>query len=66
MRCLRLGEMTAIALSVVAGERSDLYFSVPTHVAQRNGVEPGARANVSLLADGIHLMPPATGTGAEG
>jgi molybdate transport system ATP-binding protein len=66
VRCLRLGEATAIALSVVAGERSDLYFSVPTHVAQRNGVEPGARVNVSLLADGIHLMPPATGTGAEG
>jgi molybdate transport system ATP-binding protein len=66
VRCLRLGEATAIALSVVAGERSDLYFSVPTHVAQRNGVEPGARVNVSLLADGIHLMPPATGAGVEG
>ncbi len=57
-RCLRLGEATAIALSVVARERSDVCFSVPTHVAQRNGVEPGAAASVSLLAEGIHLMPP--------
>jgi molybdate transport system ATP-binding protein len=57
VRCLRLGEMTAIALATVAGERTDLHFNVPTHVAQRNGIEPGAAASVSLLAEGIHLMP---------
>ena len=66
VRCLRLGEATAIALSVVAGERSDLHFSVPTHVAQRNGVVPGAAVNVSLLAEGIHLMPPSPLAGADG
>ena len=56
----------AIALSVVAGVRSDLHFSVPTRVAERNGVVPGAAVNVSLLAEGIHLMPPTPATGADG
>jgi hypothetical protein len=34
-----------------------LAFSVPAHVAVRNRVEAGEPANVSLLADAIHLMP---------
>ena len=34
-----------------------LRFSVPTHVAERNRVVPGAAISVSLLADGIHLLP---------
>jgi molybdate transport system ATP-binding protein len=57
IRCVPLGAMTAVALRVVPGARADLFFSVPTHVARRNGVETGAPASVSLLADGIHLMP---------
>jgi molybdate transport system ATP-binding protein len=57
VRCVPMGEMTAIALRVVHGQRSDLFFSVPTHVATRNGVAQGEMARVSLLADGIHLMP---------
>ena len=50
--------MTAVAL---CGRRRrsapTSHFSVPTHVARRNGIEQGATASVSLLADGIHLMP---------
>ncbi len=61
VRCLRMGDMTAIALSTVAGEKTDLHFSVATHVAQRNGIQPGAAASVSLLAEGIHLMPVGSG-----
>jgi len=56
VRCVRMGEMTAVSLRVVAGERTDLVFTLPTHVAARNGVAPGETARVSLLADGIHLM----------
>jgi molybdate transport system ATP-binding protein len=59
VRCLAMGEHTAVALRVVTGERADLHFSVPTHAAHRNGLAPGARARVSLLAEGIHLMPAA-------
>jgi len=56
-RCIALGETTALSLAVAAGERADIHFSVPTHTAHRNGIAIGAHASVSLLADGIHLMP---------
>jgi molybdate transport system ATP-binding protein len=35
-----------------------IHFSVPLHVARRNGIERGVEAAVSLLAEGIHLMGP--------
>jgi len=38
-----------------------LHFSVPLHVARRNAIEPGVEAAVSLLAQGIHLMPGGSG-----
>ena len=34
-----------------------LAFTVPTHVAERNDIAPGAAARVTLLAGSIHLMP---------
>ncbi|MGF1610550.1 MAG: ABC transporter ATP-binding protein [Kiloniellales bacterium] len=37
-----------------------LHFSVPLHVARRNGIAEGVEVAVSLLAEGIHLMPPPT------
>jgi molybdate transport system ATP-binding protein len=57
VRCIVLGDTTSVALRVAAGERADIFFSVPSHVARRNGVALGETARVSLLADGIHLMP---------
>lgn len=36
-----------------------IHFSVPLHVARRNGIQPGVAATVSLLAEGVHLMPQA-------
>ncbi len=56
VRCGELGESTAVALRVISGERADIHFAVPTHVARRNGVVWDGPASVSLLADGIHLM----------
>jgi molybdate transport system ATP-binding protein len=35
-----------------------LSFSVSTHAARRNALAIGAAVSVSLLPDGIHLMPP--------
>ncbi len=55
---LALGETAQVALRPEADPRLPLYFSVPLHVARRNGLAPGAEARVSLLAEGIHLMPP--------
>ena len=39
-----------------------IHFSLPLHVARRNAITEGADATVSLLADGIHLIPPASAT----
>lgn len=53
-----LGESTAVTLRVDGTPDCLLQFSLPTHAARRNGLETGVRATVSLLGDGIHLMPP--------
>jgi molybdate transport system ATP-binding protein len=52
-----VGETTLVTLQT-AGDALPLHFTVPAHVARRNGLAKGAPASVSLLADGIHLMPP--------
>jgi len=54
--CLRLGPFTQIRL-LPEGGGEPLAFSVPTHVAERNEIAPGAMARVTLLASSIHLMP---------
>lgn len=54
--CVRLGPFTQIRL-LPEGGAEPIAFSVPTHVAERNGIAPGAAARVTLLADSIHLMP---------
>ena len=56
--CLALGETTSCALAVDGRAELSLAFSVPSHVAARNRLAVGERATVSLLASGIHLMPP--------
>ena len=53
--CIPLGPYTQIVLQPEGGGLP-LTFSVPTHVAQRNGIIAGAAARVSLLANAIHLM----------
>ncbi len=57
-RCIALGETTALSLRVGAGDRADIFFSMPTHAARRNGLAPGVTASISLVTDGIHLMAP--------
>jgi molybdate transport system ATP-binding protein len=56
--CLALGETTSCALAVDGRAELSLAFSVPSHVAARNRLAVGETATVSLLASGIHLMPP--------
>jgi molybdate transport system ATP-binding protein len=52
-----LGDITHVTLLVDGDEKAPLQFSVPSHVAERNRLGVGEEANVSLLADAIHLMP---------
>jgi molybdate transport system ATP-binding protein len=52
-----LGELASVTLLLDGADALPLSFVVPTHVARRNGVVPGVNVTVSLLAEGIHLMP---------
>ena len=51
-----VGENALLTLRT-AQEPHPLHFSVPAHVARRNGLARGETATVSLLAEGIHVMP---------
>lgn len=62
VQCVVLGEATSVVLKI---DGAALHFSLPTHVALRNRLERGAQATVSLLAEGIHLMPLEDGTPEE-
>jgi molybdate transport system ATP-binding protein len=56
-----IGQTVQLTLRPTHAPGLPIHFSVPLHVAQRNGVEPGVDATVSLLAEGIHIMPRASG-----
>lgn len=57
--CTEMRDMVVCVLRVEGGGAADaLTFSVPSHVARRNGLTAGAATTVSMLAAGIHLMPP--------
>ncbi len=51
-----LGSDTVVTVAISDGAPR-LNFRVATHAARRNGLAPGVDITVSLLADGIHLMP---------
>ena len=52
-----LGELASATVLVDGKNELPLSLVVPTHVARRNGVAAGVTVTVSLLAEGIHLMP---------
>jgi len=58
---LTFGQSASVTLRPDADPTLPIQFSVPLHVARRNGLEPGVQATVSLLASGIHLMPEPAG-----
>ncbi len=53
---VRLGEYSQVDLAITGGAERRLRFTIPTHVANRNGLAPGASASVSLLSEGIHVI----------
>ena len=57
--CVPLGETTSIALDVGAPGGAPLAMNIVTHHARRNNLAVGDSVRVTLLASGIHLMPPA-------
>jgi len=56
-RCVALQENTIVSLNIARCAGAVLSFSIPTRIARRNGLEVGLQIEVSLLVDGIHLMP---------
>jgi len=54
---LPFGQTALLTLRPKHDPNLPIHFSVPLHVARRNGIEPGVAASVSLLAEGIHIMP---------
>ncbi len=53
---LHIAQNTHVAMIPDNDPDKPLRFSVPRHVAQRNGLEMGARVRVSILSEGIHIM----------
>lgn len=56
-KLLDLGESVVVSLQLNENEETFLAFTVSSHSARRNELSVGAEASVSLLAEGIHLMP---------
>jgi len=55
-----IGQMAWVSFRPSHDGTLPLQFSVPLHVARRNGLAPDAAATVSLLTDGIHVIGPRT------
>jgi molybdate transport system ATP-binding protein len=53
-----LGETTSVTLQIGAPAGVPLAMSMVTHHARRNNLAVGDMVKVTLLASGIHLMPP--------
>jgi len=60
------GQTTHITLRPHHDAMLPVHFTVPSHVARRNKIVTGVEATVSLLAEGIHLMPAQADAHAEG
>jgi len=52
-----LGENAAVIMRVDGRADAELQLSIPLHVANRNSLAQGGDIRVSLLREGIHLMP---------
>jgi len=62
---LELGETSFVSLELKDDDAAYLSFNVSSHSARRNKLGVGAEASVSLLAEGIHLMPQGDGKHAR-
>jgi molybdate transport system ATP-binding protein len=65
VQLVRLGNNAALAVAVGGTDRPPLFMSIPLHVAQEHGLAVGAEVTVSLVMEGIHLMPADAGAESE-
>lgn len=57
MEYLPMGENVALSVVVNGADRPPLFLTVPAHTARRNDIAQGVTVGMSLLREGIHLMP---------
>jgi len=57
VECLSLGENIVLSVTINGPDRPPLFLTVPAHTARRNGIAQDVDIGVSLLSEGIHLMP---------
>jgi len=53
-----LGDMSMVSMTPGNNTESRLTFSIASHAARRNNVTVGKKITVSLVAEGVHIMPP--------
>ncbi len=54
----QLGEHTAVTVKLSSLQDAHVNFKVTSHAARRNELCVGVQVTLSILAEGIHLMPP--------
>jgi molybdate transport system ATP-binding protein len=52
-----LGGVTSVTAAPVHAPDQPLSFAIPTHAARRSQLAAGVTVTLSLLAEGIHLLP---------
>ncbi len=57
IECISLGENVALTVAINDPGRPPLFLNLPAHTARRNRIAAGVNIGLSLLAEGIHLMP---------
>jgi molybdate transport system ATP-binding protein len=62
---ITLGDTMVASVILDGQETRGLTFHVPRHVADRNKLGAGEKVGLSLLAEAIHLMPPAAPKGRQ-
>jgi len=55
--CVSLGETTNVTIRIAGQIGALVAMNIATHNARRNKLAPGESISVTLLAEGIHLMP---------
>ena len=55
--CVSLGETTSVSIRIGGRIGEQLAMNIATHHARRNKLAPGESITVTLLGEGIHLMP---------
>ncbi len=53
-----IGQNAHLTVRLPGHGHAPLQFSVPLHVARRNAIAVDVEIGVSLLAEGVHIMPP--------